>query len=190
MSNNNILFYSNKCTTSKNLLFVLNNEGLINMFKLVCVDNILDKIPPQITKVPTMIVSNVAKPLIAQETFKWVEQMRFLNNKNQSSTTFINKQQNQTNQVNQINNEPQEFDYFEAAGISDRYSYTDDRQTQHLYVNVGEEDKHSIFTAPLEENKFSKADQEKIVKERLLNREKQDSENVIYIQKELASKLN
>src|SRR5690606_31326418 len=82
--NPNILFYSQKCPYSQELIKLLNNENLLNMFQLFCVDNNINKIPQQIKVVPTLIVSNIPKPLPSNEAFEWVKKMRFIRNQNNS----------------------------------------------------------------------------------------------------------
>ena len=98
----NVLFYSSNCNTCKNLLLLLKNEELIHTFKLVCVDDKLDKIPVQIDRVPTMIITNISKPLVAQETFKWIEQIKFI--KQEQNNNNIIKYNNNNINDNNINN--------------------------------------------------------------------------------------
>jgi hypothetical protein len=78
MSNNtpNMLFYSRNCATCDNLLMLLKNENMLSYLKLVCVDDIFDKIPKGITKVPTLILFNATKPLVAGEIFEWVKTVK------------------------------------------------------------------------------------------------------------------
>src|SRR5437868_12268103 len=96
--NVNMLFYSNKCQTCKALCVLLQNENLIGYFKPICVDDKLDKFPQDMI-VPTMIIIGINKPLVAQETFEWIKQIKFIR---QQQLMDINKKNIQTN-MNNIN---------------------------------------------------------------------------------------
>ena len=78
MNNSNILFYSNSCNTCKSLIKLLENEKLIQHFFPMCVDGKLEQLPPQIEVVPTMIVKDMNKPLVAEETFEYIKQVKFI----------------------------------------------------------------------------------------------------------------
>lgn len=174
----NILFYSHKCDTSKNLLLLLKNENLLGYFKLICVDDKLDKLPPQITIVPTMIVANINKPLVVQEAFEWVKQIKFLR---QQQVMDINKKIIQQNDI-LVNNKkgPIGYDNEIMAGISDKFAFTKiDNPLPHSYFNLGEEDKNAIFTAP-EQNRINKNEQYKLIKDIELRRNQQDNDYTIF----------
>ena len=79
MSNQNILFYSKMCESSANLMRMMDNEGILKHFKLICIDGKEDKLPEEITHVPTLIVANVPRPLIAKEAFKWLQNVKYIN---------------------------------------------------------------------------------------------------------------
>lgn len=69
MSNVNMLFYSNKCEKSKNLLALMEKEKLIQFFHLVCVDQ--NKLPSQIKYIPALMIKG--NPTIHQggDVFIW-----------------------------------------------------------------------------------------------------------------------
>lgn len=73
MNTPDMLFYSRECPMCKNLFLLLKSENMLTRFKLICVDNILDKIPKTITKVPTLILSNINQPLVAEQIFLWIK---------------------------------------------------------------------------------------------------------------------
>lgn len=73
MNTPDILFYSRECPMCKNLFLLLKSENMLTRFKLICVDNILDKIPKTITKVPTLILSTMNQPLVAEQIFLWIK---------------------------------------------------------------------------------------------------------------------
>lgn len=78
----NILFYSNKSLLCMNLIKTLKNENFLQFFCLVCVDDKLDKLPPDMI-VPTMKIKNNKKVWVAEETFEWIQQAKFLRNASQ-----------------------------------------------------------------------------------------------------------
>ena len=164
----NLLFYSKKCSTSINLIKLLHNENMLGYFKLCCVDDKLDKLPSQITRVPTLIVKNIAKPLVASEAFEYIAKIKFI--------------KNQPNQ-DQNNDKPKEtlkspLGYLESemTGISDTFAYKDvDKPLPHCYFNLGDEEKHIIFTAP-ESNKILQEEQSKKIKMLQVQREHQEKE--------------
>jgi hypothetical protein len=75
MSNSDyILFYSNKCLHSKELLNLLYKDVQLNQkFTKVNIDNPNIKIPPYVKAVPTAIVTINEKPnlIVGTEIFKW-----------------------------------------------------------------------------------------------------------------------
>ena len=100
--NNNILFYSDKCQYSMMFIKKLQDENMLQDFKLI---NILEieKIPPIITNIPTIIVKNINVPLAGMNAFSWLE-----NSKNfYQKTNNINNVIKQTNidSTSTINNE-------------------------------------------------------------------------------------
>lgn len=72
----NMLFYSRTCKACSDLLFLLKNEKMLAYFKLICVDDILDNIPKSITQVPTLLLTNINKPLVCKEIFEWIKTVK------------------------------------------------------------------------------------------------------------------
>lgn len=184
MSNINVLFYSLQCTTSRHLLTVLKNENLTNYFKMVCVDNILDKLPQQINQVPTMILNGINKPFVAEEIFEWINQVKFLksqNNSVQSQQQNINPTQiDQPIKNNNANNTNNTilfgYDKEIMGSLSDKFAATKfDNALPQSYFGVGDENKNAIFTAP-EQKPISKEEQNKKIREMEQKRNLQDSE--------------
>jgi hypothetical protein len=185
MNNANILFYSNQCASCRNLMLLMRNAGFLEAFKLICVDGILDRLPSQITIVPTMIVVGINKPLVAQEAFKWVEQMKFL--KYQQLEQAQNKNKNNIIPPKQEQKAPKldGFIQTEMAGISDQFAYIEnDDPLPHSYFGLGEENKHIIFTAPVEQTKLSAEEQSRNIKSLEAKRQHQDSEYAKYMEQQ------
>ncbi len=174
----NILFYSRQCKTSLLVLRLLQSEGLLNNFKLICVDEHLDRIPPQITHVPTMIVETMKFPIVGNNILKWIESIRFIkNNKQPTANPPIiqeNKNQDGYNESRPI------LGYIESemSGISDNFAFKDiDIALPHAFVEYGKDDKNPIFTAPDDSTvKITAGDQNKRIRESEELRKKQDEE--------------
>jgi len=163
MNNKNILFYSNSCSTCKSLIKLLENEKLIQYFLPMCVDGKLEQLPPQIEVVPTMIVKNMNKPLVAEETFEYIKQVKFLKSSQ-----------------NKFNNDTQGlmgFSNIELNSSSDIFAFTkpDIPALPQSYFNYKDEDKNTIFTAP-EQQTIKDNDQSKLISELMSKREKQDED--------------
>ncbi|QKF93981.1 hypothetical protein QKU48_gp0523 [Fadolivirus algeromassiliense] len=187
-NNTNILFYSQKCEYCRNLLLLLRNENLLCYFKLICVDDKLDKFPPDM-QVPMMVVNNVNKPLIAQETFKWIEQIKYIRSQ---QVMDINKKIIQQNSLNStIKKGPIGFDNDIMTSVSDKFAFTKvESACPQSYFGVGQEDKNVIFTAP-EHDKINKTNQLKLIKDLESRREQQDSDNATTMkQKQMEAVMN
>jgi len=183
-----MLFYSKRCNASMNLLRILENENLLCYFKLICVDDVLNKLPAAITAVPTMTVTNIAKPLVMQECFEWVNQIKFIR---QQQITDINKkiimQNNISNHGNHNNSngnmqvdtrQPMFYDKEAMGGISDTFSYTNaDEPLPQAYFGVGDEANNAIFTAPKEKHKISMGEQKRLLSDIETRRLDQDAEH-------------
>jgi len=167
----NVLFYSRHCRTSGVVLRILHNEGILNNFKLCCVDDNLDKVPPQITKVPTLIVKGIPKPLVADEIIRWLESIKFVK-KPTPQETPMPPQTTDTSKKMILG-----YVESEMNGFSDNFAFKDvDIALPHKYVGIGEDDKHPIFTAPENPQKMTALEQNKIIKDIEGKRTKQDEE--------------
>jgi hypothetical protein len=172
----NIIFYSQMCSDSNSLLKILQNENLLSYFKLYCVDGKLKDIPAGITAVPTMIVTSIKKPLVGIECFKWISQIKFLQQQQQNSREKQIIQQNILKFENtNSNNGPSGFVQAEMSGLSDKYAYTkrDDAQPK-SYSDANSNNGTAIFTAP-EHGKINKGDQLKLVNDITKTRDNQDN---------------
>jgi hypothetical protein len=190
--NTNILFYSKSCETCKTLLTVLKNENLLGNFKLICVDD-TKVLPTDLTRVPTMLVININRPLVAQETFEWVSQMKFLR---QQQIMDINKKIIQQNTTYMANNKkgPIGYDSEIMGSFSDKFAFANENKNDPFpqsFIGIGDEDKNVIFTAPQEKDAISKTHHSKLIKEIEERRSVQDNDHLAYakqIQMELVMK--
>lgn len=170
--NMNILFYSRECKTCITLIKILENEQLIQYFYPVCVDDKLNKLPPQIEHVPTMIVKDQNKPLVAEETFEWIKKVKFIKQNMQNKNTII-----QNNVLASMNKSSLKgFSDIEFGGESDIFAYTksDAPALPQSYFSCNDEKNNTIFTAPEQSSKITEDEQKKLLAYAEGQRNKQD----------------
>jgi len=106
MSNNDyILFYSNRCLHSKELLNLLHKDVELNQkFTKINIDNSNIKIPPYIKSVPSAIIPNNGQPslMVGKEIFNWYNKLHTKNVESQGI---------------------QDWDPLTMTGYSDGFSY-------------------------------------------------------------------
>lgn len=164
----NIIFYSRNCYTCQNLIKVLQNENLLSFFKLYCVDNRLNQLPVHIKMVPTMIVTNVNRPLVGKETFEWIKKVKFIRQQ------VVNQKIRQNNFA-KMNKDPIGFNNQEMIGKSDNYAYVHvDVPFVHSYHGVNDEKNNAIFTASEFTKPIGKNEQNKMIKNLEQKRSHQD----------------
>jgi hypothetical protein len=73
-----VIFYSKKCEYSTKMLSFLEKYNLTNNFKLIDIDN-NSNIPKEITVVPTIIDSEINKPLESKEAFEYLLNLKYFN---------------------------------------------------------------------------------------------------------------
>jgi len=104
-SGQHILFYSNKCLHSKELLNMLHKDVDLNQkFTKINIDNPNIKIPPYVKAVPTAIIQVEGKPnlMVGSNIFKWF--------------TSLHKKKVETQSI-------QDWDPHTMTGYSDGFSY-------------------------------------------------------------------
>ena len=118
--NSYILFYSNKCVHSKELLVLLNKDPeLDRKFKKVNIDNPGVNIPNYVTKVPSAVIPYNGKQslFVGKSIFKWYED-------NHRQTTN--------------NQEIMDYDPIGMSGYSDSFSFIDNNnplKKAYTYLN-------------------------------------------------------
>ena len=97
MSNNpsNILFYSIKCKDCRQLIMIMNNNKILQNFKLISVEE--NNIPNGIKIVPTLIVKGINSPLEGINAFKWVDSLKYINSNRNINQNIYNNQRQQIN---------------------------------------------------------------------------------------------
>lgn len=146
-----VLFYSNKCLHSKELINLLyKDQDLFSKFVKVNIDVSKVKIPPYIKSVPSAIIpiNGIPKLLIGTQIFNW-----------------YNENHTKTLENNQIN----EYEPSTMSGYSDNFSYLDNgtcpMDKSYLYLNKMEQcsiitpdDNNSDKNKKLDENNKTQFD--------------------------------
>ena len=205
------IFYSKKCKSCYNLMTIMENQKLLNMFSPKCIDDMSDV---EITKlglqsVPTLVlVSNQngqqKRGIYEKENaFKWVE------------SVIINRRQNMIKyaentrkliQINEMKKRFKEglFEYCqnESEGLSDSYAYWKDNLNQDIdsaqpktFLPFGHDEKYNIMTIPENKNaknfKLSNVDQPKLIQNLEKSRTDQDNQiKILMEQQQINSVIN
>lgn len=171
----NVLFYSRTCDQSSYLIQLMTNMNILQNFKLYCVDGNLDSLPPHIKEVPSLIVTGISQPLNTQNSFKWIETVRFMNQKN---TIEMNKKiilSNMMKNAQMIG--PLGYATTEMGGFSDNFAFTEtDHAQAKSFFGYGSETENTIFTAP-EQTKIGTSEQNKKISDFESIRKEQDKES-------------
>lgn len=174
MSDINIIFYSRQCDTCNKLLQLLQSDGILSSFKLFCVDGRLNQIPPQITIVPSMIVKNNNKILVANEIFEWIKNIKFIRGEG-----GVGGKQGPIGWVDG-----------EMNGTSDGFAYTNvDKAQPKSYFKIGGEEENAIYTAP-DIGKINKKEQNDMIKNLEGLRNQQDEIYATIAKKQLDAIVN
>lgn len=187
----NIIFYSRKCPRSGMALTILQNFGLINNFKLFCVDGRLNEVPKGITQVPTMIVQNVNKPLVDNEVFEWLQAWQFMMKQKmqQQNQTRINMMKNIIAN-NQRNKGPLGFTSSEMNSFSDSFAINDsDMPMPQNFQNYNDSQKNLILTFPESKGTMNAREIEDKIREIEKNRNMADEHFKDSMQKKQLAKI-
>ena len=141
MSSEYVLFYSDKCMHSKELINLLyKDQELFTKFVKINIDVAKIKIPPYVKSVPTAIITtdNTPKLLVGVQIFNWY---------------------NENHKVTLNNNQISDWDPLAMAGYSDGFSYiensTSATEKNYLYLNQME---NSRINTPEDNNNSKKID--------------------------------
>jgi len=183
----NIFFYSRTCIDCANLMQLMKNSNILQNFNLYCVDDHIDELPPHITTVPTLIVGELKQQFVTSDAFKWVESVRFMNQRNMME---MNKKIIMANMIKQQQMMgPHGYTQLEMNGFSDNFAFKDvDHAQAHSFFTYGTENDNTIFTAPAEQNKnngkyigMSQQEQKIKLSEIESMRKEQDKQNEVYM---------
>ena len=189
------LFYSKKCKHCYNLMIIMENQKLLQMFTQKCVDDMNDV---ELTKlglqaVPTLVLINnqngqQKKGIYEKDNaFKWVEAM--IANRRQNMIKYAENTRKLI-QVNEMKKRFKDglFEYCqnESEGLSDSYAYWKDNLEHDIdnaqpktFLPFGHDEQYNIMTIPedknMTKNKLTQGDQEKLIQKELNTRDQQDS---------------
>ena len=170
-----ILFYSNKCKYCESLISILKTKGLLQGFKTICIDE-NKNLPPYLTKVPTLIVPDVNKPLEGKNAFMWVNTIFSFN---QETNNFNNKSTNNNINLNDNKKGPGGFTKEEMGGISDSFSFVKDENDSKMKKNYNFiEDKDEDDQIEIPKVLLTNDNQQEQLNTMLEERKKQDREFV------------
>lgn len=172
----NLLFYSEKCNTSRNLIEMMKREDLLRYFEMICIDDKLDKIPPMITHVPALITTDTPRPWIGPDTFKWLQNIRYMKYQQMEDR---NKKSQIVNIIKELEAGGPKGFTDEMQGISDNFAYKDiDTAHPKAFEEYGKEinKDNIIYTPPIDRKKITKGEQVKLINEYRSDRTVQDKE--------------
>jgi hypothetical protein len=140
----NILFYSNKCTYCKEIIKLINTVDDISKYKLINIDNNSSNFP-YIQRVPTLLISNLQKPIVGINAFNWIK-----------SQSQFNKQTNNINLTPNNNLDPKinslVFDSKAKMDGSDKkiehFSYLNDDQNLDKLHKFYDTKTEKMYTLP------------------------------------------
>lgn len=173
----NIVIYASKSKLCYTLLNAMNSCGILGFFQLIDVCDPRIKIPREVTNsVPTLIISNIKKPLVGDEAFIWVENTRKWKEQNNKLKQMVKNNVYQWNMLstNQNVSDKKLAGYVgsEMNGFSDKFCILDNNGAlPQNFVSPFEDIK--IYTAN-EEHKINKLEQDKRLNEKMKQREEQD----------------
>ncbi len=150
-----ILIFSKKCQSCANLIVILKNMNLLLNFEMVCLEDLVAQnrqLPPNITKVPALILPEMNSVLQGKETFEWAEKIRMNMIKMNMAKTMQNIG-------------PNGFTTVEMGGFSDNFAYTlTDLPQPKSFLPYGKDDEYAIYTG-VEVNKIGDKDMGKLMKD-------------------------
>lgn len=150
-----IIFYSKYCDYCRRLFDEINKIDSLDNYQLVCLEEHPNKFP-MITRVPSLIVKNVQKPIVGKYAFDCIK------TKNQFNGTSNNINQNPNKYLNEEDNKmlyDKEDDKSTTQTTNNDYSYVyDDNDDKNVTdVNVKDEKFEHIEEkkeAPMDNNKL------------------------------------
>lgn len=209
MSTANVLFFSNNCEASKQLISMMQTENIFQFFFLICTDD-NKKIPEQITTTPTLLIKGIPYYYVAGDAFAWLAKAkqwkinRMIMNMNNAQEQYWRSINN-----NLVKNTPNilGFSKVEMDQMSDMFSFFSsdiNKECQESfpqsYTNCNNDKTESIFTPPLESgdykasknfNKLNETKQKKLYNNLLtsrLNQETQIRQNIEKFKQQYSNK--
>lgn len=163
---------------SRDLIKMMTECKILNKFVLKCIEDMADnEIPKSLTRVPTLIVANIQKPLVANDAILWfkknqpifMQQIYDTQNKIVMRNIMKNNMQSMTGPKGYLENE--------YSGISDSFAYADenlDLAQPKVYTDCNGSTE-VIYTPPLE-GKMMDGESKNYINNAKKEREQQDKE--------------
>jgi hypothetical protein len=177
-ANVNVVIYSHESKNCRNLLHMMQNSGIINLFRHIDISAPGMRIPDGITQIPTLIVANISDPLIGEHAFKWVNDTRRWKEQNERMKSMMTNNIYNWHMIKSNNSETEEnkgllpYEENTMSSFSDKFCLMKDDILPQNHVGISESIR--IYTAPEEDKKISKDIQDKLIKTELGKRQEQD----------------
>ena len=140
-----LLFYSNYCLHSNNLINTISKTGIHNEILYICIDEKKVKVPSFITRVPTIYLTKEKKILVEDDIDRWFEQRNRQNQQEQERQKQQVSQQQVGNKHQGINKEQQKPNVEEGimayhgnemgSSMSNNYSFLEENDNSSLNHN-------------------------------------------------------
>lgn len=168
----NIIFYSSDCKFCYKLMSIMKNMNILQNFKLICTDN-NNNLPSNISTVPTLIVSNINKPLEGKEAFVWLNNYRTMQKNNinieNKKKIFL------MNELNKSNDKMLNYD--SNSNFSDLFTFIDNNNISQNTTFADPTLNIPIFTAP-ELDKIDEKQQNDAIEQLINKRKMQDKKHI------------
>lgn len=166
---NNLLFYSLDCKHSKLILQKLQDENMINDFKLIDIKKI-KVLPKIITSVPTIIVKDINRPLVGMHAFNWIENTKYFYQKTNNIKNVVRfPPKNKNSDSKGFNKADKMFDDYASLNDSDDEKITKEKFITSKSNDYKIMDKQEI----IKDVKVNQTVQQKKLNELMLLRNKQ-----------------
>lgn len=199
-----VLFYSNKCNYSMNLLKLMHDQGILQYFTQKCVDgmNLMDLSNKMgIQEIPTIVVCNKNSNKSNSQIFEGTQAFEWLENIVRNRREMMIKDAEHKRKLIQFNNMKananngfMDFSTLETSGISDSYSYwtkdiitrpdIEDAQPKNFLPYMKDEEYKIIPFDDMNKSKISAAEQHQRTKELENLRNAQDKNMASNIERE------
>ena len=143
-----LLFYSNYCLHSNNLINTISKTSIHNEILYICIDEKKVKVPSFITRVPTIYLTKEKKILVEDDIDRWFEQKNRQNQQEQErQKQMLQASQQQGGNPRQVGNQQQQQNPNPDEGImayhgnemgssmSNNYSFLEENDNSSLNHN-------------------------------------------------------
>lgn len=187
------LFYSTRCGECMNMLSVIKNEDIMNIFKLICLDNMsaeqCSKL--QINEIPAIVISDaIHKPSIfegPQRCSQWLNNFTINRRKNMIQQVEQQRRLIQKAHIEAREKEggPLEYNEAEMSGMTDNYSYHNTELAQPKnFALIGSEQNINISTPQINETKIDRNQMNKNLKDIEYKRKQENTEIISLMERE------